>query len=299
MKNKTFTQAQRFFTTGVSLITSYGPHGKNVMAAEWTMQISYDPMLIAVFIHDAAYTLKNIRQTKRFGVNVASEDQATLVSVAGGYSKNEVDKLKIHGLFYLMKSKSASLPLIANCVINAECELFTIKKIGDHKMVVGKVTQMRYDETKKPLLYHRNKYFRLGHNIEPARDRITVNKKLFDVFSQREQNRFILKAVGVLVKSKNKLLVMNHQQKSTVHTIPFTLPKKDKNNKKELEAHLRNVKLKILLRGDPMIKRLIVKNRDKNQRINFVLFKGVLQEKSKEHQWTIIESDSLLKSLIK
>ncbi|MBI2110294.1 hypothetical protein HYT51_00760, partial [Candidatus Woesearchaeota archaeon] len=35
------------FVTNVGLITSTGPHGDNVMSAEWTHQVSYSPGLIA------------------------------------------------------------------------------------------------------------------------------------------------------------------------------------------------------------------------------------------------------------
>jgi flavin reductase (DIM6/NTAB) family NADH-FMN oxidoreductase RutF len=37
----------RQFVTNVGLITSDGPLGPNIMAAEWTHHISYSPSLIA------------------------------------------------------------------------------------------------------------------------------------------------------------------------------------------------------------------------------------------------------------
>ena len=40
----------RQFVTNVGLITSVGPLGPNIMAAEWTHQISYSPSLIAANI---------------------------------------------------------------------------------------------------------------------------------------------------------------------------------------------------------------------------------------------------------
>ncbi|MGB6464059.1 MAG: flavin reductase family protein, partial [Nitrosotalea sp.] len=189
------------------------------MAAEWTMQISYEPMLIAVFIHEGSNTLKNIKKTKQFGVNVASEKQSTLVSIAGGYSRKEIDKLSIHNSFQVLKSKKTKIPLIADCLINAECKLFTIKKIGDHTMVVGRVISIRHDETKKPLAYHRNRYFRIGSMIEPIRDRVAVSKKTFDFFHKQSKNRFILKCAGVLVRSKNKMLVVDNTEQNSVSTI--------------------------------------------------------------------------------
>ena len=105
MNDEIVHSAQRLFTTGVSLITSNGDNGPNIMAAEWTMQVSYHPMLIAVFIHEGSTTLKNIKKTKQFGVNTTSEKQSILVNIAGGYSRKELDKLSIHNSFQVLRSK--------------------------------------------------------------------------------------------------------------------------------------------------------------------------------------------------
>src|SRR5574337_437220 len=291
MQSKITQQAQRFFMTSISLITSYGPCGPNVMAAEWTMQISHKPMLIAVFIHKGSSTLVNIKKTKRFGVNVASEKQATLVSVAGGYSRKEIDKLKIRGLFHMTESKRGRLPLIANCLVNAECELHSVKKIGDHNMVVGKVYSIIYDESKKPLIYHRNRYFHVGKIIEPVRHNVLVNKKIFDEFCGPNQNKFILKCTGVLIRSKNMLLVLDDEISSQGCTIPYVRPQKNKDYKKELENYLKKMNLRVMLKEEPRIKRLIMKYKNKNQRINFILFEGTLENNPESHHWKTIQSD--------
>ena len=47
---KSKSEGANKFITNVGLITSTGPHGHNIMAAEWTFQISYDPGYISVFI---------------------------------------------------------------------------------------------------------------------------------------------------------------------------------------------------------------------------------------------------------
>lgn len=299
MIKKTTQSAQRLFMTGVSLITSNGPNGKNVMAAEWTLQISYEPMLIAVFIHEGSNTLKNIKKTKQFGVNVASEKQSTLVSIAGGYSRKEVDKLSIRNSFQVLNSKKTKIPLIADCLINAECKLFAIRKMGDHTMVVGRVISIRYDETKNPLAYHRSRYFRIGPMIEPIRDRVVVSKKTFDLFYKQSKNKFILKCAGVIVSSKNKILVIDNMERNSISTIPYIEPRKNQDYKRSLEKYLRNIKLNITLKKEPRLRRLILKNGDRIQRINFILFDGKLKNRPMIYFWKSVETDALLKSLIK
>ena len=53
----------RQFLTNVGLITSDGPYGPNVMAAEWTHYISYSPGLIAVNIRGTDATAENIKDS--------------------------------------------------------------------------------------------------------------------------------------------------------------------------------------------------------------------------------------------
>ena len=278
LRRKVADKAQRHFVTGVSMITSIGDFGKNVMAAEWTMQISYDPLLIATFLHKGSITLKNIQKAKEFGVNVASEKQSTLVNIAGGYSGSEIDKLKVNNSFTLLKSKFIKAPLIANCTINAECKLFSIKKIGDHVMAVGKVVAMRYDKTKKPLLYHTGKYYQIGALIEPFRQQVRVNKSTFEWFSKEAEGKFILKCNGAIIKSGEKVLFLKYTKNNmNYETIPYLKPKRGVNYLQSMQEYLKSMELDVRLKPDPIMKRLILENKNRKQRINFVLFVGTIR----------------------
>src|SRR3989338_8642094 len=83
------------FTTNVGLITSNGPHGNNIMAAEWTHQVSYSPGLIMVNVGFDKATEENIKRSKEFGISLAAADQSIVSSVAGGSSGKEVDKIAV------------------------------------------------------------------------------------------------------------------------------------------------------------------------------------------------------------
>jgi flavin reductase (DIM6/NTAB) family NADH-FMN oxidoreductase RutF len=277
LERKIANNAQRYFVTGVSMITSIGQLGHNVMAAEWTMQISYDPFLIAVFIHDGSVTLKNIRKTKEFGVNVASESQSDLVSIAGGYSGSEINKLEIKNSFKFLKSKFIRSRLITNCIINAECKLFSTKKLGDHVMVIGKIIAIKYDRTRKPLLYHSRGYYQMGPIIEPSRKTVKVDRETFHWFSNEAEGKFILKCNAAIIKSGKNVLLQKHSKgKVTYETIPYVKPKRGTDYLHSLQEHLRKIGIKTRLKPKPIIKKLVLQNKKKMQRINFVLFEGDL-----------------------
>lgn len=299
LKRKVTLDAQRYFITGISMITSSGSKGQNVMAAEWTMQISYKPMLIAVFIHEGSNTLENIRKTKEFGVNVASAEQTTAVSISGGYSRKEIDKLEIRDFFQTIRSTKIRPRLLAGCVINAECQLLLTKRIGDHTMVVGKVVSIKYDKTKKPLVYHQSKYFQIGTAIEPNRYSISVSQKVFDFFSSKARGKFILKCAGTIIRRGNKVLVLDEAKERSFHIIPYVIPHADRDQKKALETHLRKIKLDVTLKRNPYLKRLILKHGKKTQRLNFILFPGKLEKKSTHFLWKPIAREPILEAIVK
>ncbi len=286
-------EAHRYFATGVSMITSSGVKGNNVMAVEWTMQVSYDPMLIAIFIHKGSVTLNNILKTKEFGVNVASDEQSTALSTAGGFSRIELDKLLITDVFKTVKPKKIKIPLIRDCVLSAECRLIMKKTIGDHVMIVGKVVQIQYDKTKKPLIYHRNRYFRTGAPIEPDRKKISVNSDTFETLSKKSKEKFILKYTGAIIKSKHGILTISQ---NSHEMIPLVESPKKMDYKKHLERYLTDNGIKAVMKDKPILRRLILVNKQKIQRANFVLFVGHVKTIPKNVSWE--KEDKFLNSLL-
>ena len=166
----------RQFVTNVGLITSDGPLGPNIMAAEWTHHISYSPSLIAANIRGHDTTAQNIKESKEFGVNIAAENQNVICSMAGKYKGIHVDKisvLKEAGIaaFNNAKRISKEVPMLVGAAMNAECKLVKQEELGDHIMFVGEVIEISADENIRPLLYHNGRYWRLGEaTIKPQPD---------------------------------------------------------------------------------------------------------------------------------
>ncbi|MEM2138261.1 MAG: flavin reductase family protein [Candidatus Anstonellaceae archaeon] len=171
------------WVANVGLITSYGPNGQDIMAAEWTYYVSYSPALISVHIGSHKTTAENIKATKEFGVSLAASDQNWISSVAGSARGREVDKIALLqelGAEFL-KGKKTGVFLVKGAALHAECKLKQAVDMGDHTMFVGEVVEIDSYAGKEPLVYHQGKYFRLGANIEKPpqefRDRIAQLKE--------------------------------------------------------------------------------------------------------------------------
>jgi len=158
--------ARRAFATTVGLITTGGPGGPNVMAAEWTYHVSYNPFLILVLVRSTHATHRAILEETEFGVSLCSEAMVRQANFAGSYSKHSMDKLSSE-LFELYPAQRIRAPLVRGAILNAECRLVATHEIGDHTAFVGEVVAATWDPEKRPLVLHRG-YRGLGERIAKA-----------------------------------------------------------------------------------------------------------------------------------
>jgi len=164
MDAATVEEAYRLFTTTVGLITTNGSRGPNVMSAEWTFNVSYEPFLIAVVLEAGEATFEAIRETKEFGVSLISEEHVTAMGFAGHFTHHDTDKLS-SDLFETQPAKKIRAPLIKDAVLTAECRLVQEVPTGDHVTFVGEVVELSVDPSKRPVVLHRGPH-RLGSRIE-------------------------------------------------------------------------------------------------------------------------------------
>ncbi len=161
------------WVTNVGLITTDGPDGQDIMAAEWTYYVSYSPALISVHIGGSIKgekkkaTFENILSTQEFGVSIAASDQNVLSSIAGKGSGRDVDKIAVlreMGVeFY--PAKQIKVRMVKGAATNAECKVKEMLDVGDHVMVIGEVLEIESDQSKIPLIYSGNKYWAMGAQI--------------------------------------------------------------------------------------------------------------------------------------
>ena len=159
-------KTRRKFTSTVALVTAEYNGRANVMAAEWSLRVSIDPYLVAVFVGYRRGTYALIRDSGEFGLNYCSEEQANLSSIAGNHSITEGEDKWSLGNFETFRAVRIRAPMIEGCITNLECVVVDEFKTGDHAAFIGKVVEGYADDTKKPLIYHGGEYFRLGRHIE-------------------------------------------------------------------------------------------------------------------------------------
>lgn len=158
----------KFFATTVSLTTSCVEGSPpNVMANEWVMSVCWDPLRVLAIVSKDSLTNEYILQSKEFGINLCSMEQAHLASYAGRTTGREEHKFS-HPVFkdQFYTATHIKAPMIEGCVVNAECVLEETLELDEYIGFIGRAVSTRVNQKMRPLFYTRGKYFFLGNQIQ-------------------------------------------------------------------------------------------------------------------------------------
>ena len=121
----------------------------NGMMADWLMQVSFKPRLIACSLENDATTLRNVRETGVFSVNVLPIEAKALAanfaqprdaSKIKGRSEEAAHKVydKLAGVAYT-RGEQTDCPILEDALAWLECQAEQFVDAGDHTLVVGRV----------------------------------------------------------------------------------------------------------------------------------------------------------------
>ncbi len=136
---------------GVQVIGSFSHNGDlNAMIADWVMQLSFKPRLVGVAIENDARTLRFIRETGVFSVNLLHEKDG-METARAVVMPSESKKVrgrpegmqslvfnKLEGLAYGIHENGT--PVLDTALGWFTCEAQQFLPVGDHTLVVGLVT---------------------------------------------------------------------------------------------------------------------------------------------------------------
>jgi flavin reductase (DIM6/NTAB) family NADH-FMN oxidoreductase RutF len=134
---------------GLYIIGSRGSDNINGMMADWLMQVSFNPRLVACSLERNSTTLRNLRETGFFTVNVLHADAKALaahfcqprdaskvVGRSDSHSSQIYDKLA--GIDY-QPGEYSNCPILAEALAFLECEVHQLVDVGDHTLAIGRV----------------------------------------------------------------------------------------------------------------------------------------------------------------
>ena len=119
-------------TPNIITLASYGAFSSN-------------PLLLGVSIGVNQYSLRLIRETGDFVVNVPSHKQAHIADLCGSFSGRSINKFS---KFNLTPGRSVKVksPYIVEFPINIECTLWKSVNCGNHELLLGEIQMVHIDE---------------------------------------------------------------------------------------------------------------------------------------------------------
>lgn len=159
--NRKLRNALGQFPTGVAIVTALDDNSRLVgMTINSLASISLSPALISWCIDHRAASYDAFLNAKRFAVTVLSEYQSDLALGFATRGANKFESLDID---------DSDAPVIPNGCAWFKCDSYRSILLGDHNMLVGKVTE--FDRYPVPPLVFNGGLFRQLAQTEEGIDR--------------------------------------------------------------------------------------------------------------------------------
>ena len=140
-----FRAVMGHFATGVAVVTATGPEGPVGMTANAVCSLSLDPLLLLVCFDNGARTLRVVRETERFGVNVLGAGQEEL---ARRFASKLPEAEKFEGVPH---SVHDGIPVLEDALAWVGCTLDRLIPGGDHTIGIGAVRAAETGGAGEPL----------------------------------------------------------------------------------------------------------------------------------------------------
>jgi 3-hydroxy-9,10-secoandrosta-1,3,5(10)-triene-9,17-dione monooxygenase reductase component len=141
------------FATGVAVVTAM--HGEEPvgMACNSFTSVSLDPQLVLFCAAKSSSTWPQIQAAGRWAANILEEDGE---EVCRRFAQKGIDRFT-HTAYSLGRTGA---PILDHALAFVDCETAAEHDAGDHVIVVGRVLELGYMATGKPLLFYRGGYGR-------------------------------------------------------------------------------------------------------------------------------------------
>ncbi|MQA07136.1 MAG: monooxygenase [Pseudonocardiaceae bacterium] len=147
------------FCTGVTVVTGMDGQQPAGFACQSFAALSLDPPLVLFCPARASRSWQAIGRGGRFCVNVLTAEQRDVSQVFGTGGTD-----KFAGLGW--SSSPGGCPVLDDVLTWVDCGIADVFDGGDHRVVLGRVTELGPVRDEVPLLFYRSKYTATDPNAE-------------------------------------------------------------------------------------------------------------------------------------
>jgi 3-hydroxy-9,10-secoandrosta-1,3,5(10)-triene-9,17-dione monooxygenase reductase component len=139
------------FCTGVTVVTSLAGGEPVGFTCQAFAALSLEPPLVLFCPAATSSSWARIEPTGHFCVNVLAEDQRHLSRAFGSNTPDRFDGLR-------WASTVDGAPVLDGVLAWAACRIEAVHPAGDHRVVVGRVTELGECTDGRPLLFYKGQY---------------------------------------------------------------------------------------------------------------------------------------------
>ena len=145
-------EAMHEFPYGIYVIGTTRDGQPNAMIADWVMQISFSPRMVAVGFERDSSSLARVRDNGAFVVNLLSQEGNGMALARGFVQPADASKVrgrsdeaaaqhvnKLDGVDFRLSQRAAGCPILDDALVYLECEAEQFIEAGDHVLVLGRV----------------------------------------------------------------------------------------------------------------------------------------------------------------
>ncbi len=135
-------------TQGVYVVGVAHGDARNAFTAAWVMQVSFDPLLLALSINPGHSSYRLLKEGRAFSINVLKKGQLELAEHYGRPASAD----KLAGIQWT--TDRLGLPSLREALAWFECQVVGEHTAGDHVLVLGKVINGKLlDSQAEPMSY--------------------------------------------------------------------------------------------------------------------------------------------------
>ncbi len=149
---------------GIYVIGTTAQDRPNAMIADWVMQVSFSPRLVAVAFERDSSSLARIHQHGWFTVNLLAQEGNGMALARSFVQPSNAAKVKgrseaaaaqyhdkLQGVDYRLSERAAGCPILEDALLYLECQADQFVEVGDHVLVTGRVLFGDVQQSGEPL----------------------------------------------------------------------------------------------------------------------------------------------------
>jgi flavin reductase (DIM6/NTAB) family NADH-FMN oxidoreductase RutF len=137
----------KLISHGVYVIGVRDGERRNAFTAAWVMQVSFDPLLLALSINPEHYSYQLLKAGGVCTVNVLSRDQ---YAVAEHFGRSAADKMA----GFDWGTAATGAPVLSSSLAYFDCRVSHYADAGDHRIAVCEVLAGAVLHPGRPLFYN-------------------------------------------------------------------------------------------------------------------------------------------------